>query len=664
MTVSPDSDFAPRLDLLEASRQVAGTFPERKPAFTFLVGWSDSYEDLFEGSHTHVGEIAEILETAARRGRVIVHGDGGSGKTTIVHRLFAAALERDWLPIVIDLKAWRAPHFSEWARYEENQYQRTAILLSGLGTPQVSEETLRAVSDGLPIVVFVDGLSELPSATGQEIVDVVDDLGRRIPEVALVVADRLVRRNIRLERWSLARVRALDPQQVEALAQEYGVIRGDRTPGELLSIPFFLDWSISQGREVTSTSEFHELFLSKQLSLEEKEILALAEAAFNAYEQTLSRTFPVSLLMREAGERATQILIDSRVVIREDGECYFAHQLQHDFLASLFLAQHPDREWTHHNFDVVTFRASSFDSLAMTLEQLADRSLAERFVRNVYDWNFYGAAYVLARGRELDSSRVTPEIETAILAMLAEKRWDIIEATAQRVSDALRLFPSTESHALLQAQNLDEVFGLLWAKDTEVEWFDSWRSLFTTEPGSSADDETVRRIEEPDSLTGWTLANVLKRLSLSGPQQHMLRTILASGADPVRWRVAHTLGAFPSAANRDALLQALDHDAYDWVRYGALRSLIELAARSADADLCHSVFAALLSRTTALRGDKRTLDEFERAVFVRNMPSYWADDAQPILQELWRTAVTLPEQEHWQLIGLRLRQLDDLSSPP
>src|SRR6185369_16186165 len=105
---------------------------------------------------------------------------------------------------------------------------------------------------------------------------------------------------------------------------------------------------------------------------------------------------------------------------------------------------------------------------------------------------------------------------------------------------------------------------------------------FATPRGSALSDDDLAAIEHEDSLIGWTVANVAKRTTISESQAAMLRRLLQNAEDPiVRWRAAHVLGAHPSEDNVTALLDALN-DPYHWVRYGAVRSLIELAARSSD----------------------------------------------------------------------------------
>ena len=64
----------------------------------------------------------------------------------------------------------------------------------------------------------------------------------------------------------------------------------------------------------------------------------------------------------------------------------------------------------------------------MAMEQIDDSAVADELLRKLYDWNIYGAGYSIAEGR---SSRVSAEMQRVILAMFAERRWDLVMATAQ-----------------------------------------------------------------------------------------------------------------------------------------------------------------------------------------------------------------------------------------
>ena len=176
------------------------------------------------------------------------------------------------------------------------------------------------------------------------------------------------------------------------------------------------------------------------------------------------------------------------------------------------------------------------------------------------------------------SSHVSEQMLCIMLAVLAERRWDIIQTTAQRAEDALRLFPLPVHEPFTQAADLEEVFRVITARDFEQPQFVMWRNLFTKRPTERVEDQEIELISDDDSVIGWTVANVLKRCKVNRIQQTRLREISAAASPTVRWRVAHALGSHPSSTNMNYLASLVTADPDGWVRYGAIRSLVEMAA--------------------------------------------------------------------------------------
>src|SRR5262249_23464736 len=150
-------------------------------------------------------------------------------------------------------------------------------------------------------------------------------------------------------------------------------------------------------------------------------------------------------------------------------------------------------------------------------ELISSPHAADLFVRRVYDWNLYGAAYALAEALSNGIRSVSRETEVMLVAMLAERRWDRIYTTAERSRDALSLFPpnSTARTLLEEATDLEAIFGVVLQVQSEKEDFLAWRRLFTLPPGSDVPDDAIRLLEHKNSVLGWTAANVLKRVRLS-----------------------------------------------------------------------------------------------------------------------------------------------------
>lgn len=77
----------------------------------------------------------------------------------------------------------------------------------------------------------------------------------------------------------------------------------------------------------------------------------------------------------------------------------------------------------------------------------------------------------------------------------------------------------------------------------------------------------------------------------------------------------HTLGAFPTRQNLQAAFRAFDRDPDKWVRFGATRSLVEMAARS-ESPLRSAIFAGFQKRTHKLLQEKESIREFENAIII------------------------------------------------
>jgi HEAT repeat protein len=140
--------------------------------------------------------------------------------------------------------------------------------------------------------------------------------------------------------------------------------------------------------------------------------------------------------------------------------------------------------------------------------------------------------------------------------------------------------------------------------------------------------------------------------------QSTLSKMLTASSDVVRWRIVHVLGAFPNEANAATLFERLDVDCDRWVRYGAVRSIVELAARAQE-DLRHAVFLNMSTRLSALIRDEATLKELISALFVarEEAPPGWGVEASAIVEELYAMESLFEKREHWIQVLYRLKEV-------
>jgi hypothetical protein len=632
---------------LAESAAVAAAIPEYTPQFEFKIETHRGYDDLFE--HRGEGQPTpwdSLLTLCKARGRVMLIAEGGFGKTSIVGRLYKMAVASGWWPVMVDLRTWGATVAERWNE-AEGRVARMELLLSSVGQPRTNELSLLAAPDGEPRIVFVDGLNEVDSLVAQELLTALDEFAARNPLASVLVTDRLVRRQVRSDRWVLA---AIAPLSDEEVAKHVG---GQVHGNALLKTAFFLDMAAKSTVDSSSGPSAIKGYLEGHTGLDAAGIDRASRAAFEAYMSAASsdrssRAFDLEPFREVASAHTAEQLQQTVLVVGGDGTAYFRHHLFHDYLASLWLSGHPEL-WQPKVFDGVTFRAGSFDALALALEQLAAPAHADAFLYSVYDWNFYAVSYALWKAESQGASAVSKDAKEVLLTLLSEKTWDPLLATRKRVLDGLHFFRDEPVLRLLSAASLSELVQIVAKDDSIGSMRPEWRNLFTTAPDTEVPDDLVEQINELEPVIGWTVANVLRRVQLTDAQEARLRELGKNGSDVVRWRIAHVFGAHPSSANVTCLFTRLA-DTYVWVRYGSVRSLVESASRSAE--LRDEIVDRLLNRLPEIIESRELLAELEKALVLADPPKNWAAAIEPLLDALWAKAADYEEQERW----LRLAQ--------
>lgn len=369
---------------------------------------------------------------------------------------------------------------------------------------------------------------------------------------------------------------------------QFGVRSFEQLNGSLKRIytrPFFLSLALKcrlkfAGQSVWS-GIFEEFFLT-QLGMTDGQLDSIAEATLKAFDSDGS--FDLAGFKERANGEIYQLLLGAEV-LASDGSG-FEHHLWRDYLVSRYLAQNKN-EWKDTVFDAITTFASSLESLSLAVEQLRDRALKDEFLKAIYDWNYVAAANCIADFREddPDSRQLSLGIRSAILAAIAEKRFDKVERTRQRANDILREHRYEFARPFIEAQTPDCLRQHVATLTGPENWFKKWKALFTKRSGQELTVEEIALVTSDDSLIGWTVANLARRSGLNEEGQGRIREIYrqAGNADDkktVRWRAVHVLGAYPNESNVNLLLDAARHDPYHWVQYGAARGLIEIASQS------------------------------------------------------------------------------------
>jgi hypothetical protein len=624
---------------------VISTLPTVTPAFELQIAWARDYDELFKGQGEAVPE-AGVLERAIQFGRCIISGRGGSGKTQMLLRLMRRAFDSDMVPILINLKDWTGPDYAAWDEWTATDIGAGAtFLLERFSQPRTDALSLDSLPPSTQKLLIVDGLNEIAAPIGQQILIALDEISRDQVRMSVVIADRLTRRELRSPlRWALGSTLPLSQEQIGRYVDAGKQLASD---GYEFGTPYFLDAVIRNGTLGVNAADTHRRFLSDHGRLSDAELDELAEAAFETYRDARTRSFPLGAFTDRVGTELARRLVDERILLKGAGdEAHFAHHLLHDYLSARHVARLHDEAWAAPVFRAISFDGGSFDTISMVFSML-DVSRADIFLRRVYDWNPYAAAYALSDSPPA-SEGPSREIQIVILAMLAEKMFDIVEPTAQRALDALALIHTPDAAQFRRCESLDEVLVMVRQIGLDATWFAEWQRVFTYSRDQAASDEDLRRIDGDDSIVGWTVANVLKRLQMAAHQQAWLRERVSEAGATARWRIVHVLGSFPSIPNLAVLSNLLAKDPDDYVRYGAVRSIVEMAARG-DESLRDAAAAALEQNADSIASDTKVKDELKRALRLRrdSAPHGWLNTIKRACQAVYQADDSLAGRDEW-----------------
>ena len=602
-----------------------------QPRFDFSVRWVDTFDDIFEPLGESEG-VETLLRNAFDRGRVLLQAEGGAGKTSVLWRLVLLTREAGvGVPVRVDLRDWNHAVSQEWEAAPA-PLSRLETLFRNLATPSVTIEELNRDASDQRVLLLVDGLNEIPSYIATSMLRLLDVFARRNPTSGVVVTDRLTRRQLDSEVWALA--------TLDRIAGDAG-LRGNA---------FFRDLLGESESERPTAAAVEKAFLSTHASLGDGEIMLAGRAAYEAYAVSRSRTFDLSQFRELATEPVTERLIASGL-IADSPLSSFTHHLHQDFLAAEYVGDHED-QWTAWTFDTLTLDGASFDALALLLE-LVPPGRGDRLLTRIYDWNLYAAGYVLAAADVGASPNVSSDMRNVLIAMFGARRWDLLKSTVQQSEDALRAIGTDFALQVLAIESMEALTQQVATIEFHKPEFRIWQRTFVDGDQPAASTDLLRYLEGEDSVLGWTAANVLRSKELSRSVNNQLHAMYEGADAVVRWRIVHVLGSAPSASNEKFLLGALT-DEDQWVRFGAIRSVVEIAALNEG--LRRSVFEDLSTRTEILADDARVADHLARAVVLRDPPQDWADAAGILIERLWIAAPTQGEQDRWRRVALEMRK--------
>jgi hypothetical protein len=174
--------------------------------------------------------------------------------------------------------------------------------------------------------------------------------------------------------------------------------------------------------------------------------------------------------------------------------------------------------------------------------------------------------------------------------------------------------------------------------------FDRWKALFVSD-GNATEEELALIVQDP--IIGWTASNVFRRVRLNALLQSQLRAFYRTlPIGSIRWRLVHTLGAQDALENIDILRDALTPDKPETLRYGAVRSLMEVAFRVPEQRAL--ALQVLKDALPAIAAAPKALGELRRTAFVRNVDSSWVAAVLPLLEEAKMMVDTAKQRDDWE----------------
>ncbi len=531
------------------------------------------------------GDLApDDFVTGQPRHPFIVYAPGGAGKSTFLARVIRAAKANGVVPFLLDM-----------AKPEEipEKFEDFFTTFACNTTHKDFEACEKAGKD---IILVIDGLNERPASLDGSEVSHINAFCETNKNVRILITDRIKRRSIRYPLLEKSTILPIPRAEVEEAIGNADLSEAEKA---LLSSPFFLDLFLDirtagskhDGRN-TRVKMFRDFF-QYYVGVPQSDLSKLAVIALKAFETGKGPLLPTSEwegLTNQSPEMQSIFgkLSSSGVLVeRSDSKSptlHFRHQLFHDFLNAQALVDLGESSWRSSVFDICTLRAASYEVIELSAEILEERS--DALLSEAYDWN-YGAVLDCVKNLQArkhgGTSKVVEEFRNAIFVLSAEKRFDRFAHTAER---ARMNYPELERTLPFLAK-VESVDSLVRGVASELsssgsDFWTRWHELYT-KTTEIEDDEL--RLLWGDPVTAWTAANVFRRFPLSRGHCSVLREafrcLASAGKDGRRsigaqWRIVHLLGVSTAEADQSFLLEAVLDDAeHRWVRYGAVRALME-----------------------------------------------------------------------------------------
>lgn len=592
-----------------------------------------------------VKDLDSLVELAMSRGRILIQAPPGAGKTMTLLRVkshtLAPEVTKAMRMAYVPLRALAGQLFPYNMEDEGslNEGEITDLIFSCASPREIVPEALR---DGSPTLILVDGLDEISDALANRVLMTLGRLSVRLPNVAVIATDRVARRGIDESDWMLIGLpSAAGGEAHEARRSFSGGVAEQPLLREVLS-------KVGGGRP-----KVHEVYAAylDRIGFGLDDLSLITESVSDGFARGKPGRIDLQNLEERGRSDLIQRLLSSGLIIGGDRFANIADRSIAEYLVARVLAR---GEWTPERLSYLANDGRSIDVLTMACEQLPEKD-QDRFVRSVHDWNFYVCIEFLAIGRR-NGAVYSEAMEVALLCMFADRRSDLVRASRDEAEAILLFYPWELAASIRRATSHSELGEMVKKLNVRNDWFQIWVELFSAPAGRERFDRITSQMTSETGIVGWAAANAA-RVDTDWPSafRQNIASLLRHKHPVIRWRAAHTLGCQTDRGTAELLLTSFAQDGDEDVKYGALRSLIEVAARSGQR-IRSAIFRGLASERDLILSSDRLAQEVERDLIVSDPPGDWVSACGELIEALWAGEGTVGGQDRWRAARDRLRR--------
>lgn len=572
---------------------------------------------------------------------IAVAGNGGYGKSALLNRwaLFFSQTRREdgfiFYGKCKDFDNRYIEPLGQAIRYEEKFSQLIPLFRRQLVFNEVEQNGIFS-NKNIFKIIFIDGINEISSKEERDKLLMALEFISTQGGFYVCIATR----HLNIEEapaWKIYNIEKVDENFLSEIIKEKfnkDIKEYDERNQEYLSISYFLDIAIKSGKDIIkSYSDYlsEHLMASNGSSLKQRQgiIETLSDVAYKSYKSDNKFSIDTQSIQNEIS-----YFIDAGIIFKIKNGYQFEHHLINELLVAKKIAG-SNELWKKETFDLITFdNRVSMEVIQMILEQIKNPEDGEEFLLAVYNWNFYAVLHCL---KYVNTDKYPQQFAQFIVILLSEKLFDNFKHTRKNAFKYLEpLFDKFEIIGVNAAEIVDlvengigkkrqEQFREILIKNKihfENGTYSQMYNDFSMFPESFSEN-LISKILDRNPVVGWSISNVIKRKPLDSIEELSSRLMYqASKDDIVNWRIVHVLGAASEMQTKNLLIDLVsDNEEYIWVRYGAVRSLLEIELFNDSTDFKGEIIGNLLKLFESNKYDKILLKEFRSCLTTKMPPS-------------------------------------------